>query len=66
MSTTWKDCVKNQIKTFKKKHPGKKMNLKELLKKAKLEYAKEKKGVSKPKTHKRSLTRKRKTRKHRK
>lgn len=64
--TTWKLCVKNQIKTFKKKHPGKKMNLKDLLKKAKAEYSKEKKGGSKPKTRKRHSTHKRRTRKHKK
>lgn len=68
--TTWKDCVKNMIKTFKKKHPKQKIQLKNILKMAKVQYAKEKKtspSTGKSNTKKRkSSSRKRKTRKNRK
>ena len=66
---TWKKCVKNAIKTFKKHHPHKKVDLKDILKKAKKDYAKTKgKGHHSraAATKKRTSSKKRRTRKSRK
>jgi hypothetical protein len=63
---TWKHCVKNAIKTFKKQNPHKKVDLKSILKKAKVDYAKTKGKRHSSATKKRSATKRRRTRRSRK
>ena len=67
--TTWKKCVKSTIKTFKKQNHKKKINLKKLLKLAKVQYDKQKgsssSGMSKTKKRP-SSSKKRTTRKQKK